>query len=357
MSSRPSSVNRINPGKNHPHLNPPPEVEEDVLLGSVLAIESARCKNLGLRCHSTQGFTLVELLVTLVIFALVMVSLNGLLSGSLEARETAQRKNALSREARFAMERITTAVERSPRLILPMVDDPGTGQDESVRDVLTVLLDPTRDLDNDGTADADNDEDGRVDEDLPGDTNNDFAAGVRFIDDDNDGATDVPLFGSKDDDEEGSLFPIDDEDPINGLDDDGDGSIDEDPGADMNGDGAPGVAGVDDDVDGSTDEGDVNDDDEDGAVDEDWWDTVSFYLQSGNVIERTPVPWDETGVGGITGRDYVESTLVENVTDFRVERIPQAPGHDLLLDITLELTDPEGDVLSLNTQIRVGGAL
>ena len=300
---------------------------------------------------SACGFTLVELLVTLVIFALVMVSLNGLLSGSLQARDTAQRKNALSRDVRFAMDRITTAVERSPRLILPMVDDPATGQDESARDVLTVLLDPARDLDNDGIPDADNDADGKLDEDLPDDANNDEAAGVRLIDDDNDGSTD------EDNDEDNDEDATDDEDPINALDDDGDGTIDEDPPADMNADGAPGIAGVDDDDDGSTDEGDVNDDDEDGAIDEDWWDTVTFYLQSGNVIERTPVPWDETGGGGITGLDYVESTLVENVTDFRVERIPQPLGHALLLDVTLELTNAEGEVVTLNTQVRVGGAL
>ena len=280
-----------------------------------------------------------------------MVSLNGLLSSSLQVRETAQRKNALSREARFAMDRITTAVERSPRLVLPMVDDPGTGQDESIRDVLTVLLDPSRDLDNDGISDADNDEDGKLDEDLPDDANNDAAAGVRFIDDDNDGSND------EDNNEDNDEDTTDDQDPINALDDDGDGSVDEDPPADMNGDDAPGIAGVDDDVDGSTDEGDVNDDDEDGAIDEDWWDTVTFYLQSGSVIERIPVPWDESGGGGITGLDYVESTLVENVTDFRVERLPQVAGHALLLDITLELTNAGGEVLALNTRVRVGGAL
>ena len=51
-------------------------------------------------------------------------------------------------------------------------------------------------------------------------------------------------------------------DPINGIDDDGDGSIDEDPPADTNGDGCAGVCGVDDDGDGIDDEGARHDDDE-----------------------------------------------------------------------------------------------
>ena len=49
--------------------------------------------------------------------------------------------------------------------------------------------------------------------------------------------------------------------------------------------------------------------------------------------------------------------MVENVTDFRVERVPQAQDYALLLDLTLELTNAEGEVVTLNTQVRVGGAL
>ncbi|MFV1950794.1 MAG: type II secretion system protein J [Nitrospinota bacterium] len=47
-----------------------------------------------------------------------------------------------------------------------------------------------------------------------------------------------------------------------GIDNDGDGLIDEDPGADITNDGQPGIAGIDDDGDGSVDEGDMTDDDE-----------------------------------------------------------------------------------------------
>ncbi len=46
-----------------------------------------------------------------------------------------------------------------------------------------------------------------------------------------------------------------DEDPIDGIDNDGDGSVDEDPPADANDDNKAGIADADDDGDGSIDEG------------------------------------------------------------------------------------------------------
>ena len=58
-----------------------------------------------LSTKAARGFTLVEMLVTLVISAFVLVSLNGLLSGVFEARDVARGKNALSRDLRFAMDR------------------------------------------------------------------------------------------------------------------------------------------------------------------------------------------------------------------------------------------------------------
>ena len=62
----------------------------------------------------------------------------------------------------------------------------------------------------------------------------------------------------------------------------------------LNDDGAPGIAGVDDDGDGSIDEGDVADDDEDGQSDEDWYDPVVFYLSGSAVIERRAYPGTKT---------------------------------------------------------------
>ena len=144
------------------------------------------------------------------------------------------------------------------------------------------------------------------------------------------------------------------EDPFNGVDDDADGSVDEDPGADNNGDGAPGIAGVDDDGDGNIDEGSADDDDEDGQSDEDWFDPVVFYLQGSSLTERRAVPWDESGDSLVSGRDYVESTIADNVTLLRFERVALSGGQQQLIDITLTLSDSDGDAFNLNARVRLG---
>jgi len=158
-----------------------------------------------------------------------------------------------------------------------------------------------------------------------------------------------------DDDE---YFGIVNEDPINGIDDDGDGRVDEDPSSDMNGDACPGICGIDDDGDNSIDEGGGNDDDEDGRTNEDWYDPVVFYLNGDTLMQRTPVPWDESGGGSVTGLDFIASAIAENVTRFRVERLPLSAAGVQLVDLTLELTSPDsGEMVSLQTRVRVGGAL
>jgi len=53
----------------------------------------------------------------------------------------------------------------------------------------------------------------------------------------------------------------------------------------------------------------------------------------------------------------VTSVLAENVTQFRVERLPRDNGRAQVLEITLELTGPRGSKVSLKTRVRVGGAL
>ena len=88
--------------------------------------------------------------------------------------------------------------------------------------VLAVTLNRSQDMDADGVPDADNDGDGRFDEDLPADTQNDGKAGVRDFDDDGNGIKDFFLSPAGDDDESGDLAQS--EDPLNGTDDDGDGS-------------------------------------------------------------------------------------------------------------------------------------
>lgn len=316
------------------------------------------------------AFTLIELLIAIVLASLLLAATSGIVNNALGTDAIVDERNTLMRDARFAMQRMARAVAETRYLMLPMPDKPDTDWRENVREetvpasppegssikataVLAVTLSETSDLDGDGFPDADNDRDGRIDEDVPSDKNFDYGDGIYLIDDGGDGFVDES-FSDADDDER---FNSSDEDPINGLDDDADGVIDEDPGADMNGDGAPGVVGVDDDNDGQIDEGSSSDDDEDGASDEDWLDAVVFYLQGDLLVERHPVPWDETGNGFVSGRDFVESVIAESVTAFRVERLVASSPDAQLVDLTLELTGPNGEVVSLNARVRAGGAL
>lgn len=316
------------------------------------------------------GFTLIELLVAAALSATLLLGIAGLANRSFEAQALIDERNRLNTDARFAMQRMVRAVSETRWLILPLADKPATSWRENVREetvpasppesgsskataVLAVSLSVAFDIDADGFPDADNDRDGRIDEDLPGDAAFDYNPGLHLIDDGGDGQVDEGWFNDNDDDERAN---DNDDDPINGIDDDGDGPIDEDPPSDMNGDGAPGVAGFDDDGDGQVDEGSNSDDDEDGSTNEDWLDAHVFYLQGSNLVERHPVPWDETGAGGVTGRDYIISVIAEDVTRFRVERpIPLTSGQQLVY-LTLELTGSSGEVVSLDARVRVGAA-
>ena len=322
------------------------------------------------RSKSQAGFTLVELMVAMLLAGLVLAGTTGIVRQALGTDALVDERNELQRDARFAMQRMTRAVRETRWLVLPMPDKPDTDWRENVREetvpasapegssikataVLAVSLSANVDLDSNGFPDADNDNDGRIDEDMPADMAFDYGDGIYLIDDGGNGIVDES-FSDNDDDER---LNGNDEDPINGIDDDGDGVIDEDSGADMNGDGAPGIAGVDDDGDGTIDEGNAADDDEDGVVDEDWLDPVVFYLQGDSLIERHPVPWDETANGFVSGRDVIETVIAEGVTRFRVERpVPATPDHQLV-DLTLELTGESGETVSVSARVRAGGAL
>ena len=323
-----------------------------------------------LSLHRQRGVTLIELIISVGIMAMLLAGLSSVMGGVLGSGEYVSAHNALVRDAEFAMDRIVRSVGGSQKLLLPLPDNPGTNWPENIREqtvpasppvgastlataVLAVTLPAYSDLDFDGFPDADDDRDGLIDEDPHGDLTRDTANGIWLIDDDGDGAVDENILQYWDDDEEGGG----DEDPVNGIDDDNDGQIDEDPYRDINGDNEPGVSGVDEDGDGAVDEGDYRDEDEDGQTDEDGYNALVFYLNGGEIIERIPVPWDENGNSVITGRDFVESAIAENVTRLRFERVPTAAGQLPLVDITLELTTLEAGTVAVTSRARVGGAL
>ncbi|MEQ8659393.1 MAG: type II secretion system protein [Gammaproteobacteria bacterium] len=317
--------------------------------------------------RAAAGFSYVELLIAVSIAGLLMAGMDGVIGVTARAMTQVRATTSRHAVAQAALEEMRRAVAGAGRLLVPLADDPGTaGSAENRREqtvgtfgvsaVMVVTLDPRIDRDGDGFPDADNDRDGRIDEDWPADNNNDARNGARGLDDRGNLLVDTPLLTNADDDESGGLlFGAVDEDPLDGIDNDGDGAIDEDTGADMNGDGAPGVAGIDDDGDGSVDEGDPADDDEDGVVDEDWLDTVAFYLNGSNLVQRTPVPWDVDGSGTVTGRDYVESVLAEEVSYFAIERVAPAPGGQVLVRLTLRLAGALGEAVEVAASVRVGG--
>ena len=316
------------------------------------------------RRSTEAGFTIVELLISLATAALLLTAMTGLVNNALEVRDDTGLRNDTLRDGRFAMQRMVTAVLGTERLMLPLADNPNTNWREHVREqtvpasppegsstlataVLAITLDPTLDVDADGFADADNDKDGRVDEDLDNDNTNDGNQGIVGIDDDGDGAVDEPDATSTQDDNDEDGLKTDDW--FDGIDNDGDGSIDEDILRDNNQDTKPGIATVDDDGDGNVDEGNNGDNDEDGTTGEDWFDAVAFFLSGANLVERRP------NLNPSDGADFSEFVIAGNVTRFRVERIPNAGKRAVLVDITLEITNPGGEPVSLNTRVRVGG--
>ena len=318
-----------------------------------------------------RGFTLVELLVSLALAALLLAAMSGLVRNTLGTDEIVAERNELQRDARFALERMVRTVSHSRKLLLPQNDNPNTNWPEHIREqtipasppvgsstfataVLAVTLPDYVDLDADGFADADDDRDGQIDEDLPNDAHHDFFPGIMLIDDDGDGSVDEGS-GWAEDDEDGQT----NEDPIDGIDNDGDGSIDEDPPSDNNGDGCPGRCGVDDDGDGTIDDGSDDNDDEEASEFEDGYDPVVFYLDGNVLMERMPVPWNEDGNsspdGPNDGRDVVASSIANNVTRLRFEKANTAAGPLILIE--LELTGPTGAAVNLGARVRVGGAL
>lgn len=320
------------------------------------------------------AYTYVELMLAMAITSILVIGLGSVVTQALNSSDTVTRKNSLQSDARFAMQQMINALHGSSQLLLPLKDNPATDWPEHIREqtvpasapigsstlataVLAVTLPHSIDLDGNGVADADNDGDGRFDEDLGDDANNDGMPGIAGIDDDGDGSIDEIDgldFPERDDDEDG----VRDEDVPDGLDDDADGSEGEDNRADMNGDSSSGLASVDDDGDGSIDEGHQHDDDEDGQQDEDPLDSVVFYLENEQLIERTPVPWDTNGDSLVSGADFIATPIASRVNRLRIERIAVSDENTILVDITLELMDSEtGERFSLNSLVRLGADL
>lgn len=277
---------------------------------------------------SARGLTLVELLLAVTVLSLMALAFFSITHTTLRSWAHAGDRDEVTERGRAALERITQRVREAHRVLLPFQFAP---LDTSTHRILCVALG------------VDNDGDGRVDEDSYDVYQDGTASGLPGLDDDWDGSIDE---GSPWNDDESGDY---DEDALDGVSNDGDSWIDEDWGADMNGDGAPGVAYIDDDNDGWVDEGSVNDDDEDGWSDEDPIEPLVYYVDP---AERPPVlaefhPLDGTTV--LVTNLYYESE--EDYADgFRVTRVNLVNG-TTVLHISLRLMTEAGELAEFRTTV------
>ena len=283
-----------------------------------------------MRARGEKGLTLVEVVMAVAIMGMIAAGTTALISSYLGANAYATAKSQLYREGLMAMEHMIDGVKRCTFLAIPNANNP-------TRDILAYS----------GTINEDNDYYfgdplfPRIDEDTKADSNNDGAHGIAGIDDDGDGDIDEASasWNGEDDDEDASLDDEVNEDPVDGIDNDGDGNIDEDFAEDMNDDGKPGIRGMDDDGDGLVDEdaagqegmGDAGDDDEDGLINEDNLNETIYTFDSATNTLRASCPY--------TGESSVLST---HVTFF--EAYYGAPER---IRISLTLTGDDGETISL----------
>lgn len=234
------------------------------------------------------GMALAELLVAAVIAALLMVGLNGVLQGTRQTDEQISGRALLQRDARLTMARMAAMVEGSQRLLVPLETTNGP------RDVLAVALPPGLDRDGNGFADADNDRNGTPDDDLPADETHDGAAGVKGIDDDGDGSIDNG--GSTDNDEDGTLgdAPVP---PKNGN---------------------------------------------------DWIDPVVYRVSNGQLLERMP------NLTPTSGADYTERVIADKVVSLAVTRIATGNRRTREILVVLTLGDPAGETATWTRRLRLG---
>jgi len=274
------------------------------------------------------GLTLVELLMAIAILSVISLAFFSVTHGTLRSWAHAEEKSGIAETGRAALERITQSILDTRHVILPFQLPVAS---VSSHHILCVALG----LDNDG--------DGRVDEDSWDIYHDGEASGLPGLDDDWDGLIDEE--SPWDDDESGWV----DEDRLDGRTNDGDSRIDEDWGADMNGDGAPGAAYVDDDGDGSIDEGASSDDDEDGSSGEDPIEPLAYYVdpeaRPPQLVERHPV--DGTTV--LAENLYYE-TEDDYAAGFTVTRVQQADGTPLIA-IRLILVTESGEPVEFRTSV------
>jgi prepilin-type N-terminal cleavage/methylation domain-containing protein len=253
---------------------------------------------------SELGLTLTELLISIAIISLIAGVSAQMVGGAFDSWEHGRGKDDLRNEARLAMERMVSSIRATTWVRLPlMISDPTDpaypASSYFPRNILAV------------SGMIDNDSDGVADEDPYKDMDDSTKSGLKGIDDNNDGIIDNGNT-TEDDDEDG----LKNEDIIDGIDNDGDGRVDEDP--------------------HNAFYGSADDDDGDGSVNEDVFDPLIYYLQGTDLRERQ----DERQF------TIADSVIAQNVTQFIVLR--RMVNKNTLIDIYLKL-DSGTDSVELST--------
>jgi len=259
-----------------------------------------------MKATNEKGLTLLELLISIAILAIVVGAATLFTSTSINTQRQGTARSKLYLEGLLAMERMGSGVRRCTYFLIPNAHRP-------TRDILAFS----------GRVNEDNDfyfNDPlfpRIDEDPDYDMNLDNQPGIGGLDDNGNGLVDD---GSDREDDDEDLSK--NEDWLDGVDNDGDGNIDEDFNGDANGDNQPGIAGIDDNGNGLVDDGgDKEDDDEDLSKNEDPLNASIYIFDSGSKTLRESFPH--------TGKS---TDLSQHVTFFQVTY--EAPGR-ILIELTL----------------------
>jgi len=265
-----------------------------------------------------KGFTLIELLITVAILGLIASAGLALLTSTLKAHDQGDSQSAFYQEGLLAMERMVRHVQCSTYLLIP-------NDHNTTRDILALSGFVNEDSDyyffaTSGTLFP------RIDEHPAADMTGDSAPGIKGVDDDGDGQIDEG--GTNNDDEDLNI----DEDKRDGITNDTDSLIDEDTTNDMTADGKSGIEGMDDDGNGSVDDRNFKDDDEDGGFDEDPLNALLYLYDSGakTLTESSPSTSQST-------------ILSSQVTNFQV-----TSGVTNCVLITLTLTGDDGKSITFS---------
>jgi len=228
-----------------------------------------------MKAKNEKGLTLLELLISIAILAIVVGAATLFTSISINTQRECVARSTLYIEGLLAMERMGSGVRRCTYLLIPNAH-------RRTRDILAFSGKVNEDMDfyfNDPLFP-------KIDEDPDYDMNMDNQPGIQGLDDNGNGLVDESV-DSEDDDEDLSK----NEDLLDGVDNDGDGNIDEDFNGDANGDNRPGIAGIDDNGNGLVDDGgDAEDDDEDLSKNEDPLNASIYIFDSGSNTLRESFP-------------------------------------------------------------------